>query len=456
MPNVLIFGSGPVGVSVAKRLLSTGDFNVLMVDSATTLDNLQARPSSAFKRDFPRQPKSTSTEGRHNSLVASAVGGFSLVWGATWGRMNSLSNKGWISAYLQADAMIRESEFEQGPLKLSGGIFEGNEICGCLADLLPNEEENSSVTFKPSCLALLCNNSERIESSSTSSFYVWDSTVVLEEMKKDNRLRFIPDIQWTYHDFFAEKHSICIDQRMEYFDYIVLAAGTIGNMALLGLFDKSPSRFLIQDTQMSYLPILKIKKIKSGSFGLSHLVSETTTESRELEPMHTQYYTHLFENSGLFIKRLPRSIEIPARIILWLLRNHLVVAINYLPASRSGIISFTRNQITENSEISFCSDKGLKTNQRNYLRVLSRELRSKGYFTHHLLAKNVRLGHSFHSGAAITETWGHLGLVKDVENLYVAGAASLPTLEPGPVTTSAMAQGIRVAEDIIAKCNSIN
>jgi hypothetical protein len=223
----------------------------------------------------------------------------------------------------------------------------------------------------------------------------------------------------------------------------------VGTLEIL-LNSKIDQKILtVQDTLMGFMPLfrLRVRKKHSGGFAFSQYSLETKFGKKNLT-VHAQLYADAEIYRDRILGKLPTRLSAVSGSIVDFILPHLAIAIIYGDSAMSPTISFSlmsRNrQLNVDYSEPMHSPRGLK-------RRLWRAFRTLGFFPLLPLLSWSKPGESYHLGAMDGDILDEFGAVKSIPGLYVAGALSLPSITPGPITHSSMAQTSRLIEYLLTK-----
>jgi hypothetical protein len=455
--KIAVVGSGPVGVTVATKLVkyAATKLEVFLLDSAQSEGSetllVDLYDANVHGRKFPDKFFQNLDFLKTDSANFQLIGGYSNVWGGTWESQIRYGHS-FESSYAELRRLLSEIKGNIGSLTFSTVLLEAESLCNCFAGLQSQEQSASPYPLNSSELLL---NEIRLASNDGKEreiFYSpWNSRTALEFLKG------FPNFHSRWNTWVKsfkeinEKVLLETSQGLLEFDYVIFACGPIETSKLILRSLEDINSIHIPDTQMSYSLLIRRPVRKSESrLGLSHVISEITNDEKNLVELHTQYYAHLYQNRSLILRRLHKSLWIPTALLLKLLNPFLVVAINYISSEKSGSLTISRDNVEDN-RISIKENSTINDGKefRRIYSILAKKLRRVGLFTNKWLVIHQAPGKSFHLGANTSGIASKYGKILGCSKSYISGALGLPFLLPGPITSSAMSHGVMVATEVI-------
>lgn len=479
-----MIGSGPSGWAATKKLIDIGH-EVTVIDGGIFDLDLKVRAETKnadtlnkklyFDSDFPYRtypfgPLLKSID--VNPLFSFARGGLSLVWGATMLPYCSEDTLDWplgisdLSAqFLEISQNIPITGQKDYLSTLFGdfysrrGIFPSNRMIKLLescnrnyeADVLVGLSRLAVDTGTP--LTRGCVYCNKCLNGCPSNF-IWNSKeeIVGAVYKK---LRVIKILESQSH---IEIQGIDIRNRiiqMDGFDKVFLACGSIESFRILATSKMCDSIGYLKDSATFFLPCLALSKLGisgQNSFGLSQLFLRFNKNSSQAA---SQY--QLYEFSEDYINRaksaLPLGRFIPSSILRVILK-HIMVAIGYLDGENSPQIKM---KLMEDGSV-------LNTMNSSWIDLRSRKRairksnkRFLSYIWKHgliplpFLVQIALPGEGVHFGSWLPMAVGSdlLGRPNGSRNVHVVDASVLPSIAPGPITYTVMANAMRIAEEAV-------
>lgn len=482
--KVAVIGSGPSGWSTTKTLIGLGH-EVTVIDSSmieTDGINKKARTKTSTLnrklyfgsdlpyRDFPAGPSLNSQE--VSPISSFARGGLSLVWGATmlpyckedtalWpfdistldelfrelskvvpitGASDGLSEiygnfysrrgifpSDRIIRILESFTRIASTEIQVGLSRLavetgthnvSGCVYCNKCISGCPSNLIWNTKD---LNFHAKYLKL------RVTNLNESSSGIGIKAVDLQGNP------------YTLNDF----------------EKVFLAAGPLESFRILASSSIVSDTSILKDSATFFLPLLalpKLGKSHQNSFGLSQLFIRFN--KNESSPA-TQY--QLYEYSEDLIVRakkvLPFGKIIPNSLLRFFLKR-MLVAIGYLDGEYSPSIQMCL--LEDGSLLSALDSTGKSFKERNqYVKLAIKRFSNHawkcGLLPIPFLTQIAVPGEGVHFGS-----WLPMGDKADLlgrpigsQNIHVVDSSVLPSIAPGPITFTVMANAMRIAKEAV-------
>jgi ferredoxin len=483
--RLAVIGTGPSGWSTTKKLLSLGhDVTVIdtgLVESDTTSD-LQAGRSHLSKkmffgsdlpyRSFPSGPSHASNQ--VNPLSSFAKGGLSLVWGATmlpycpedtteWPKhistlekyfveivgeipvtgefdglsaaygdfysRNGISPSSRINRLLESYSTLKDDEISVGVSRLAveTGIPGINGCIYC----------NKCITGCPS--NLIWNSRDPINGAT----YLKSRLNKIEETVSGVNLEVI-DING-------------VSSVIGGYEKVFLGCGPIETFRILassGLVDKS---VVLKDSATFFLPLIALPKLgfrSDNSFGLAQVFIRLG-KSDSKPSSQFQLYEYAEDLISRAQNALPFGKFLPKTILRFALKR-MLVGIGYLDGKFSPSIKII---LLENGSIfTELDSEGMTIKQRNQriqesIKRLSQSIRSQGLLPLRSLTQIALPGEGVHFGAWLPmgEKSDLLGRPIGSHNIHVIDSSVLPSIAPGPITFTVMANARRIAEQAVSQ-----
>ncbi len=447
-----VIGSGPCGSLAALLLLQAGhQVELYDVDSKHSVnpDGLSLKmklvEGSTAPYDIQQIVKVYSAGAPIGIYRSKLSGGFSNVWGSTWGAQPMLCGNDWLKHHKSVNNLLLEEGYLEG---------KSNTSCDCfraLAGSLENLKTLQDTNVVKSMLALNSAKCDCIGKGLSSCTHggVWNSKSLISRCS-------------TFDDFSlnAGKDVIKLDKNdsgllltgesfSDEFDSVILAAGSIGSVEILLNSFPEISGLSLKDTRMAFLPLLRfgIRTKHKGGFAFSQYSIDTLFGKTQLKA-HIQLYSDSEIYRDRILGKIPTFLSPIVGPFLNSLLPHLAIAIIYVDSDASPQVRFRKSEDERKLLVDFLSPmfsvRGLKTQ-------LWKIFRRIGFFPLLPLLSWSSPGESYHLGAVGNQLLDEFGSVKNLPGLHVAGAISLPQIEPGPITHSAMAQTSRLIERLLTK-----
>ena len=366
-----VIGSGPCGALTALRLLENGysvdliTLNNTEISDKKNLDSvlkLVDGDSSAYDLN---QMLKIEVGGEASTFYRSKVlGGFSNVWGATWGSPKFSSDISWLRHYEQATQIVYQSLGLSSEITMKG-IAEMSG-CDCLSFL------NNFVTEKLSGFASsdLAINNYVCECISSGNDYcihgaVWNSTSLVNEC-------------------------------MAYGTFKLLTSLDVGISSILLNSDFRFEEVLLSETRMAYMPYLRFRLNSGhpGAFAFSQYRFDLEDSSGTIEA-HIQLYAH----SELYKKRIeskvPNGLRFLLRIILSILAPHMGIALIYINSEYSETLKITRSHDRSKLLVELINPK----KKHGFLKKIWVSFKKLGLFPILPALSWAKAGESYHLGA---------------------------------------------------------
>ena len=445
-----VIGSGPCGAVAALLLLQAGRevvmFDVNAEESVhfeKLSSTLKLMGGSSAPYDIHQLLKVTHKNRNLGFYRSKISGGFSNVWGATWGAQQNLRTENWLQSHLEVTQLVSQ-----------GGYLEinPNQVCNCFGfidgamNTLPPE-----VQVRKTLLALNPTICDCIGNGGTSCAHgsVWHSGLLLSRCYSFKNFTFKSDRDVLGLEKNSHRVTVKGNNFSEDFDDVIIAAGTVGTVEILLNSNLGSEVLTLQDTLMGFLPLLKfgVRKKHGGGFAFSQYTLETRFGEQGLVA-HAQLYSDAEIYEDRIIGKTPRFIRSLLKPIIDFFLPHIAIAIIYGDAAMSPRIAFRKSVETRGLTADFLSPRNSK---RGLNRRLWQVFRKLSFFPLLPLLIWSKPGESYHLGALENSLLDEYGSVKSISGIHVAGAVSLPSVDPGPITHSAMAQTSRLIEHLTTK-----
>jgi hypothetical protein len=445
-----IIGSGPCGALAALLLLRKGHQVALFdVDSDASLSesnlasSLKLVNGSSAPYDIQQILKIQNKGAAADFYRSKVMGGFSNVWGATWGPQESLDSLEWQKHHEVVTDILKEDGFFS---------VEPNRNCTCL-DFLSTQVFPSgfSTEFRGSRTPLAVNPTvcECIDLGRTACTHgsIWSSKLIIEKCKRNEGFEYHSGRDVTKVKNEAGQLVVSGKEFEFRFESVILAAGTVGTVEILSNSLPNRPEITVQDTLMGYIPLLRFRLRKNhvGAFAFSQYRFDFHFGKESLAA-HTQLYADSEIYLDRMIGKIPSLLRVVFAPIVNFLTNHLAIGIIYLDAKASPKLTFNATGAPREMNTTFHKPLVGKT---GLLRQLWRLYRTLGFLPLLPAIAWSGPGESYHLGAMEEGIVDEFGSVEEMNGLHLAGSIALPKLEPGPITHSAMAQTSRLVERIL-------
>ena len=447
-----VIGSGPCGSIAALLLLQAGhQVELYDVDSkhSVNLEGLNLKMKlvggSTAPYDIQQILKVYGTEAPIGIYRSKLSGGFSNVWGSTWGAQPLLGGYDWLRHHKSVTDLL----IEEGYLGKNS-----NNSCDCFLVLANPVEELRTLQDTKIAKSLLALNSARCDCigiglSSCTHGGVWNSKNFISICSTFDGFSLNSGKDVIKIDKIESGLLLVGESFSDEFDSVILAAGSIGSVEILLNSLPETSSISLKDTRMAFLPLLRfgIRTKHKGGFAFSQYSIDTLFGQTQLKA-HIQLYSDSEIYRDRILGKIPTFLSPIAGPFLNSLLPHLAIAIIYVDSDASPHVRFRKSESERKLLVDFItprvSVRGLKTQ----LWKIFRRLRFIPLLP---LLSWSNPGESYHLGAVGNQLLDEFGSVKSLPGLHVAGAISLPQIEPGPITHSAMAQTSRLIERLLTK-----
>jgi hypothetical protein len=443
-----VIGSGPCGTLAALQFLKAGHAVVIFDVNSTEAINfkglsntLKVVDGSSAAYDIHQMLRMTHQNEELGFYRSKISGGFSNVWGATWGSQESLKSDDWDRHHgIVTDLLVKDGY-------LGDNL---NEVCNCFNFIQDRTSRIPlEITFQKTLLALNPNICDCIPDgySSCSHGSVWNSKSFLSQCFLYKNFEFRTGKDVTLIEDIRGKLIIKGAGFSEEFRNVIIAAGTVGTVEILLNSDLGIKEIILQDTLMCYLPLLRfgVRKKHRGGFAFSQYSFDFKFGRKKLSA-HAQLYADSEIYRERIIGKLPDFLKPILKQLVQFILPHMAIAIIYRDAASSPRLSFNKLAKAREINVDFLSPTnsalGLK-------RRVWRIFRSLGFLPLLPLLAWSKPGESYHLGAMENKILDEFGTMKSIPGLHIAGAISLPSVQPGPITHSAMAQTSRLVERIL-------
>jgi hypothetical protein len=357
-------------------------------------------------------------KGVYKGLCASKrIGGFSNVWGA------SLDNED--SGYSLSDesVFLREVKVTSTWQK---NIFD--------------QESLTSIIFEPARVAIsnsLCSNSKKCLSGCPNSA-IWNAGLYFHENRKSSKFKIIKN---GVKSISAAKEKVSINtfnNEVFEFDGVVIAAGTLGTLALLNRSNSQFSSFTIQDSATEFLIGFKTRNFKSN-------VKQTLHKSRAIfsnpdSKAQMQIYPDISNLLETALHGKSSIVKILIKFIWPIAKKILTAGILYLDQSDSASLELSFEDGIGKIEVKY--NKREVTKKRNIYRIIRNHSLRFGFFPIRFLSENRGVGSGFHFGAT-TMNYNHgvIDINEGLEKMFqsdkivVVDSNSLQRISAGPITS---------------------
>ena len=480
--KVAVIGSGPSGWAAYEKLRQLGH-DVWILDAGLNASSENKIPVRSSKqglthklyfgsdlpyRDYPFGPKRFSNG--VNPISSFASGGLSLVWGATMLPYCEADMKDWPIAFEELERHYSEivnqipvCGNQDGLSDIYGdffsrrGAFQSERIVRFLERMSLNAPQQA--VYGSSRLAVEtgtqiqpgCNYCGLCLSGCPGGF-IWSTqnSFCLAKVIQLRVLRLIDSgrfVQVFGLDYEGNEISDLT------FEKIFIAAGPVESFRILANSSIVPKRVLLKDSATFFLPLFASPSL--GRWRRDHLaLSQSFVKIKHANSdLHSQF--QLYEYSENLISRARKAIPfgtfLPKFFLHFFLRR-MVVAIGYLDSSISPQIEMS---LTEDGNLKLAiASKGVLIGERNTsirqaILNFKKALTNSGLLPISFLTQFAAPGEGVHFGA-----WLPMGVSSDLTgrptgcvNVHVVDSSVLPSIAPGPITFTVMANAMRIVEE---------
>jgi hypothetical protein len=447
-----VIGAGPCGTLTALLLLEAGYEVVLFdVNDKSESINVELKSNLKLMGDSPspydlNQLLDLKIESAPASFYRSKLlGGFSNVWGATWGSALVDEGQHWIRHYEQ----VSERVFGTLGSLPEDGFDYGCDCFDFLFNSLSEKKKNQHQNFSKTQLAINPNICPCISAGETSCGHgsIWNSKSLLEKCARYEGFSFQDGIDVTEIKVSNENVAILCAEKTYSFDGITIAAGPIGSSEILLNSFSNLESLEVSDTLMGYMPFFKYKLNSghSGEFAFSQCRFDLRFNGGDLQA-HVQLYSHSEIYLDRILGKLPKIIRPTFAKLAGFLLPHIGIALIYLDSKASSSLSISKGMSARELEIKVLRpDKSVWGLRRKIIGAFQ----GLKMFPLVALISWAKPGESYHLGAEGRDLLDEYGFVEFNKRISVAGSLALPRIDPGPITHAAMAQSSRLVEKII-------
>jgi hypothetical protein len=447
-----IVGAGPCGTLTALILLEAGHEVVLFdVNDRTETSkkelksNLKLTNGSASPYDINQSLRLRVQSSPATFYRSKVLGGFSNVWGATWGSVLINDGQEWKKHFEAATERV----FESLAISPENGSDFGCSCFNFLSDSIQKKDTDCFLNFSKTQLAINPNVCNCINSGQTSCVHgsVWNSKSLLDECAGHSKFSFKDGVDVTKIEVGREDVAILDDDKTYSFDAITVAAGPLGSAEIMLNSFPNLDKIKISDTLMGYVPFFRFKLNDghSGAFAFSQYRFDLELGHRDLR-VHIQLYSHSEVYLDRILGKLPKLIRPIFGKMADFILPHIGIALIYLDSKASSSLSISKGVDDRNLDIKVF---GPEIRARGLRRKLIGAFRALKIFPFVGLISWTKPGESYHLGAGAKDLLDEYGFVKIDKRISFAGSLALPRVDPGPITHASMAQSSRLAEKII-------
>jgi hypothetical protein len=248
----------------------------------------------------------------------------------------------------------------------------------------------------------------------------------------------------------AMNKSGYIEQFGDY-DRIFLATASIESFRILATSGFVPKEATLLDSQTFFTPILlsfRYGEIENSYYTLSQAFAYLKNDSTVTAQIQIYDYS-----SGLVdrAKKISSAISMVPDVVLgWLLRRTFI-GIGYLSSDDSAQIHLSLDDQGNVRMKRLASDEAkIRKNVRRTVREFQRYFQPLGVFASNTLTRMASAGEGVHFGGwmPMGTKCDELGQPINNQGIHVVDSSVLPTIPPGPITFTVMANAARIVKRI--------
>ena len=454
-----IIGSGPCGVTAAFFLLRAGfEVEIIDVNSQASLDSehlqgtLKLMGDSSSPYDV-HQLLRLQESGTPSSFYRSKLsGGFSNVWGATWGPQSSLCSDEWDRHHrVITETLFNGADEHFGQFQLED-FLNANLVCNCLDFLnkkLSTFDSSAMLLLKKTDLAINPKVCECVSLGNTSCIHgsVWNSKSLLAVCQTYNSFSFVSGFDVVKYKLMPNTVELSSLVETRSTDAVIIAAGPIGTTEIILNSESDFKSLQFEDTQMGFFPVFRfrLKKQHPGGFAFSQFKVDFNFGKYALAA-HLQLYADPEIYMERILGKFPRLFRNFVATLIKIVLPHLAIAIIYMDSKTSAGLRFSGSELFRTLQVQRVDPI---RKRKGFMRKLIRVTQSLGFLPLFPLVIWSKPGESYHLGSAKSDLFDEFGVLIRDSRISCAGSFSLPTISPGPITHSSMAQTSRLVEQII-------
>ena len=482
--KVAVIGSGPSGWAATRTLVSLGHevtivdaglvetdkFNTDSVLGASTLNQKLYFGSDLPYRSFPFGPTSDSFE--VNPIKSFAQGGLSLVWGATMLPYCYDDTVGWPLNVSELDEYFHQLSKQipitgtsdglsdvYGDFYSRRGILPSNRIVRFLESC--NQDIVRSVQVGLSRLAVETGTRELQGCVYCNKCIggcpfnlIWNS----REMHSNVKYVKMRVLKLSENNSEVTLETIDVNGKVEVlsgFEKVFLAAGSLESFRVLANSKIVGDEGILKDSATYFIPLLVLPRLRSktiNSFGLSQVFIRLSKDEK-----HVASQFQIYEYSDELIKRAQKALPLGhllPKAVLRIFLKRMMVAIGYLDGKASPSIRMTLLQ--SGSIYNEVCKRGVNLKERNKtiknaVSRLSKYTRPHGLLPIPFLTQTALPGEGVHFGSWLPmgDKSDLLGRPNGAQNIHVIDSSVLPSVAPGPITFTVMANAMRIAKEAV-------
>jgi choline dehydrogenase-like flavoprotein len=479
--RIAVIGSGPSGWAATKTLTELGH-EVTVIDSSLIESDATDNHTNKFNatlnrklyfgsdlpyRNFPFGPSLNSQE--VNPIFSFASGGLSLVWGATMLPYCKEDTLNW-----PFDVSILENEFRElsevipitgacdglsstyGNFYSRRGIMPSNRVVNVLEHFTRIDVPEIQVGLSRLAVetgahgiegCVYCNKCI----NGCPLNLIWSSKESIFKAKnlKSRVLRLNESSAG------VQIETVDIDGEYKVFDgfeKVFLATGSLESFRILANSKIVSQEGTLKDSATFFLPLIalpKLGKLLHNSFGLSQVFIRLNKNDSKVASQF-QLYEYSEELILRAKKAFPLGTLIPKSILRFFLKR-MMVAIGYLDGAHSPGIQM--RLLDDGSVLNSLARDGKGWKERNRviklsIKRLSKHIMKSGLLPLPFLTQIALPGEGVHFGSWLPmgEKSDLLGRPIGFKHIHVVDSSVLPTIAPGPITFTVMANAMRIAK----------
>jgi hypothetical protein len=237
------------------------------------------------------------------------------------------------------------------------------------------------------------------------------------------------------------------------FEKVFLGAGSLESFRILALSQLVPKVALLTDSATFFVPLLAspmLGKPTKKEFALSQCFVRINSQD---ENASSQFQIYEYSEDLILRaqKTLPLGKLIPKFIWRYVLQK-MMVAIGYLSGEASPRVRMELNEVGDlclSTSTDGISITRRNSNIKNSIKILSNEFKGSGLWPMSILTQFALPGEGVHYGSWLPmgESSDLLGRPFGCKNVHVVDSSVLPSIAPGPITFTIMANAMRIAEE---------
>ena len=480
--RIAVIGSGPSGWLATKKLIELGhdvtviDTGLLESDPYKKENRVQSSSLSKkllFKSDlpyrmFPFGPIRIASE--VNPITSFAPGGLSLVWGGTMLPYCSADTQDWPIEISQFDSKYAEISRQLPITGISDGLSEiyGDFISrrgifpsSRVVKFLENCNRRPVTQFAVGLSRLAVETGQGVNKGCVycnkciggcPTNFIWNSK---ELISRATYLKFRV-IKLKEASSYVSIEGIALNGANlleESFEKVYLACGPIESFTILARSGIANASVVLKDSSTFFFPMIALPRLgrsKNNSFGLAQIFLRLD-ETKDNPATQFQIYEYSDDLISRAKNALPFGKLFPKRLLKFVLER-MMVAIGYLDGGVSPSIQMT---LLENNDVNLNVNKdGNSLHDRN--RSIRRSIYNLGKFSKknglvplRFLTQVAQPGEGVHFGSWLPmgDKSDLLGRPNGTQNIHVIDSSVLPSIAPGPITFTIMANALRIVED---------